>query len=67
MDKVIQGEIARMCGWDNAIFGYTIYTATNAVEWYVDSYINRRRELNTFTDYASAKAHFDGLESEVGK
>lgn len=61
--KKISGEIARICGWDNALFGYTIYTAINKVEYYVDSYIRGRRELNTFADYATAQAFFDNLKA----
>lgn len=59
----MSGEIARLCGWDNALFGYTIHTATNKVEYYVDSFIGGKRELNTFADYATARAFFDNLKA----
>lgn len=62
MSKVISGEIARLCGNDNALFGYNVHTDTNRVEYYVDSFIGGRRELNTFADYATAAAYFDKLE-----
>lgn len=61
--KKISGEISRICGQDNALFGYTIYTATNKVEYYVDSFINKKRELNIFADYATAQAFFDNLKA----
>ena len=59
--KTINGEIARKCGNDNAYFGYRIDTATNGIEYYVDSFIGGKSEMRTFARYADAQAYFDSL------
>lgn len=63
--KELRGELCRICGWDNAMFDYTIDTATNRVTYHLDAVIGGKAQSATFQDYATASAAFDALDRQI--
>ena len=60
--KKITGELARICGWDNAYLGYEIDTATNKVTYTLRTYQRGvGAHEQTFDTYAEAKESLDNF------
>lgn len=58
--NIITGELSRICGWDNAIFGYEINTKTNKVTYTLRTYQRGVGATNReFDTYAAAVVAFD--------
>lgn len=63
--KVIHGELARICGWNNGILGYEIDTTTNRVRYVFDAHRQAGgNEMRYFDRYADAVAAFDAFNAE---
>ena len=63
--RVIHGELARICGWDNAMLSFEIDTSTNKVTFTLQSYMrgvgSRKRKYSSYADAQYAFDRFDRM------
>ena len=63
--NLIEHEISRICGWDNAYFGVSVNKDTNEVVWFVRSFVNGKSDIARFAKYADAMRHLNEIDNRI--